>query len=43
MVQRHCKVEIVLTTHDVGGLSDADGELAVAIDRIARSYFGPRG
>jgi 4a-hydroxytetrahydrobiopterin dehydratase len=29
------RVEITLSTHDVGGLSDFDFQLAAAIDRIA--------
>lgn len=30
------RVEIVLTTHDAGGLSQRDVDLAVAIDAVAR-------
>jgi 4a-hydroxytetrahydrobiopterin dehydratase len=30
------RVEITLSTHDVGGLSDLDFQLAAAIERIAR-------
>ncbi len=29
------RVEVVLTTHDAGGLTDLDIELAVAMDQIA--------
>ncbi len=34
------KVTIILTSHDAGGLSEADRLLAGAIDRIAAELFG---
>ena len=29
------KVEVTLSTHDAGGLTERDGQLAEALDRIA--------